>query len=104
MGTTDPRFLVDIGDRQSEIIGLGTNLWVNGDARITGILTVGSSSIAIDGINDEIRIGAGFTLTADTIAQTANLQITGIITATGFDGDLVGQHKVFTAGVSNSDD
>ena len=104
LGTTDPRFLVEIGDRQSEIIGLGTNLWVNGDARITGILTVGSSSIAIDGINDEIRIGAGFTLTADTIAQTANLQITGIITATGFDGDLVGQHKVFTAGVSNSDD
>ena len=104
LGTTDPRFLVEIGDRQSEIVGLGTNLWVNGNARITGILTVGSSSIAIDGVNDEIRIGAGFTLTADTITQTANLQITGIVTATGFDGDLVGQHKVFTAGVSNSDD
>lgn len=104
LGTTDPRFLVEIGDRQSEVAGLGTNLWVNGNARITGILTVGSSSIAIDGINDEIRIGAGFTLSADTITQTANLQITGIVTATGFDGDLVGQHKVFTAGVSNSDD
>lgn len=104
LGTTNPRVQVEIGDSQGEIAGLGTNLWVNGDARITGILTVGSSSIAIDGINDEIRIGAGFTLTADTIAQTANLQITGIITATGFDGDLVGQHKVFTAGVSNSDD
>lgn len=104
LGTTDPRFLVEIGDRQSEVAGLGTNLWVNGNARITGILTVGSSSIAIDGINDEIRIGAGFTLSADTITQTANLQITGIVTATGFDGDLVGQHKVFTAGVNNYDD
>ncbi|QFG06491.1 virion protein [Synechococcus phage S-SCSM1] len=104
LGTTDPRFLVEIGDRQSEVAGLGTNLWVNGNARITGILTVGSSSIAIDGINDEIRIGAGFTLSADTITQTANLQITGIVTATGFDGDLVGQHKVFTAGVDNYDD
>ena len=104
LGTTNPRFQVEIGDSQGEIAGLGTNLWVNGDARITGILTVGSSSIAIDGINDEIRIGAGFTLSADTLAQTANLQITGIVTATGFDGDLVGQHKVFTAGVSNSDD
>jgi len=104
LGTTDPRFLVEIGDRQSEIAGLGTNLWVNGNARITGILTVGSSSIAIDGINDEIRIGAGFTLSADTLAQTANLQLTGIITATAFDGDLVGQHRVFTAGVNNNDE
>ncbi len=104
LGTTNPRVQVEIGDSQGEVAGLGTNLWVNGDARITGILTVGSSSIAIDGVNDEIRIGAGFTLSADTITQTANLQITGIVTATGFDGDLVGQHKVFTAGVSNSDD
>jgi hypothetical protein len=100
LGTTNPRFQTEIGP----VGAAGTQLWVNGDARITGILTVGSSSIAIDGINDEIRIGAGFTLSADTLAQTANLQITGIVTATGFDGDLVGQHKVFTAGVSNSDD
>jgi len=100
LGTTNPRVQVEIG----HVGAAGTQLLVNGDARITGILTVGSSSIAIDGINDEIRIGAGFTLSADTITQTANLQITGIVTATGFDGDLVGQHKVFTAGVSNSDD
>ena len=100
LGTTNPRFQTEIGP----VGAAGTQLWVNGDARITGILTVGSSSIAIDGINDEIRIGAGFTLTADTITQTANLQITGIVTATGFDGDLVGQHKVFTAGVNDSND
>ena len=100
LGTTNPRFQTEIGP----VGAAGTQLWVNGDAEDTGILTVGSSSIAIDGINDEIRIGAGFTLTADTILQTANLQITGIITATGFDGDLVGQHKVFTAGVNDSND
>lgn len=100
LGTTNPRFQTEIGP----VGAAGTQLWVNGDARITGILTVGSSSIAIDGINDEIRIGAGFTLSADTITQTANLQITGIVTATGFDGDLVGQHKVFTAGVNDSND
>ena len=100
LGTTNPRFQTEIGP----VGAAGTQLWVNGDARITGILTVGSSSIAIDGINDEIRIGAGFTLSADTLAQTANLQLTGIVTATGFDGDLVGQHKVFTAGVNDSND
>ena len=100
LGTTNPRFQTEIGP----VGAAGTQLWVNGDARITGILTVGSSSIAIDGINDEIRIGAGFTLSADTLAQTANLQLTGIVTATGFDGDLVGQHKVFTAGVNDNNE
>ena len=95
LGTTNPRFQTEIG----HVGAAGTQLWVNGDARITGILTVGSSSIAIDGINDEIRIGTSLTITSDGGAQYA-----GIVTATGFDGDLVGQHKVFTAGVSNSDD
>jgi hypothetical protein len=95
LGTTNPRFQTEIGP----VGAAGTQLWVNGDARITGILTVGSSSITIDGINDEIRIGTSLTITSDGGAQYA-----GIVTASGFDGDLVGQHKVFTAGVSNSDD
>lgn len=95
LGTTNPRFQTEIGP-----VGYaGTSLWVNGDARITGILTVGSSSVTIDGINDEIRIGTSLTITSDGSAQ-----YTGIVTASGFDGDLVGQHKIFTAGVSNSDD
>ena len=39
-------------------IGVGTTaLLVDGDARITGILTVGSSSITIDGINNTITVG-----------------------------------------------
>ena len=95
LGTTNPRFQVEVGPVGSA----GTQLWVNGDARITGILTVGSSSITIDGINDEIRIGTSLTITSDGGAQYS-----GIVTANGFDGDLVGQHKIFTAGVNNSDD
>ena len=95
LGTTNPRFQTEIGS----VGAAGTQLWVNGDARITGILTVGSSSITIDGNNDEIRIGTSLTLTSDGSAQ-----YTGVVTASGFDGDLVGQHKIYTAGVSNSDD
>lgn len=95
LGTTNPRFQTEIGP----VGAAGTQLWVNGDARITGILTVGSSSITIDGINDEIRIGTSLTITSDGGAQYA-----GIVTASGFDGDLVGQHRVFTAGVNDSND
>lgn len=95
LGTTNPRYQVEVG----HVGAAGTQLWVNGDARITGILTVGSSSITLDGDNDEIRIGTALTLTSSGSAQ-----YTGVVTASGFDGDLVGQHKVYTAGVSNSDD
>lgn len=95
LGTTNPRYQVEVG----HVGAAGTQLWVNGDARITGILTVGSSSITLDGDNDEIRIGTALTLTSSGSAQ-----YTGVVTASGFDGDLVGQHRVYTAGVSNSDD
>ena len=95
LGTTNPRFQTEIGP----VGAAGTQLWVNGDARVTGILTVGTASITIDGINDEIRIGTSLTLTSSGSAQ-----YTGIVTASGFDGDLVGQHRVFTAGVSDNND
>ncbi|QJT70106.1 hypothetical protein SynMITS9220M01_093 [Synechococcus phage SynMITS9220M01] len=39
-------------------IGIGTTaLLVDGDARVTGILTVGRSSVTIDGVNNRILIG-----------------------------------------------
>ncbi len=39
-------------------IGVGTTaLLVDGDARVTGILTVGSASITIDGVNNTITVG-----------------------------------------------
>jgi hypothetical protein len=60
LGTTNPRFQTEIGP----VGAAGTQLWVNGDARVTGILTVGTASITIDGINDEIRIGTHRVFTA----------------------------------------
>ena len=95
-------------------VGVGsTTLLVDGDARVTGILTIGSGSITLDptakkieGI-DEIIIGTGTTVRIhqDTsgeiafsdrdgkqasvgIGTTVSINTTGIITATTFDGSL----------------
>ena len=62
----------------TEFVGIGTTnptekLHVVGDARITGILTIGTSSITLNGTNDNITIGTGVTITGST----------GIISATG---------------------
>ena len=35
---------------------------VLGDARVIGILTVGESSVTIDGTNNELSVGTGVTL------------------------------------------
>lgn len=44
-------------------IGLGTEaLHVDGNARVTGILTVGTASITIDGANNKINVGSGVTI------------------------------------------
>jgi len=43
--------------------GATTELIVNGDARVTGIFTVGTASITFDGITNEIRVGSGVTIT-----------------------------------------
>ena len=42
----------------------GTALWVDGDARVLGILTIGRSSITLDGSNNNLRVGTGITLDA----------------------------------------
>jgi len=52
-------------------------LVVNGDARITGILTVGQSSVTIDGVDDKIIIGSGTTIT-----EGGNAEFVGVVTAT----------------------
>jgi len=39
-----------------------SKLHVIGDAQITGILTVGSSSVTIDGTNNQVNVGTGVTL------------------------------------------
>ena len=44
-------------------IGIGTTaLLVDGNARVTGILTVGSSSITLDGNSNQVNVGTGVTL------------------------------------------
>lgn len=50
--TTNPRFTLEVGP----VGASGTSLHVNGNARITGILTVGSSSIVINPDDDSIAL------------------------------------------------
>jgi len=69
IGTTNP-------STKLHVVGTGsTTLLVEGNARITGILTVGSSSITIDGSNNRITIGSGITLSSTGSASFDN-QIT----------------------------
>ena len=63
-------------------IGIGTTaLLVEGNARVTGILTVGSSSITLNGITDTINVGTGLTL------SSSGINVSGVITATSFVGN-----------------
>jgi alpha-tubulin suppressor-like RCC1 family protein len=57
-----------------------TALYVSGNARVTGIVTIGSSSITIDGTNNSIKVGTGLTINSSGI-------IAGVVTATSFYGD-----------------
>jgi len=62
--------------RSGAIINTGTAttaLVVNGDARITGILTVGTSSVTIDGNNNQIKVGTGVTITTSGIVATVGV-------------------------------
>jgi len=55
------------------IVGGGTTqLVVNGNARITGILTIGTSSITLDGSNNQVNVGTGV-----TIHHTDGVQVGG---------------------------
>ena len=76
------------------------DLVVNGDARITGILSVGTATITLDPDANIVRIGTGITLNANTnsievggskIADTSgNAEYSGIVTASSFVGDVTG--------------
>ena len=73
-----------VGINTTKSVGIGTtakdgySLYVQGDARITGILTVGESSVTIDGREDKIIIGTGTTITSG-----GNAEFVGVITASG---------------------
>ena len=55
IGTTTARYKLEVG----AVGASGTSLWVNGDARITGILSVGQGTVTIDGINNQIKVEIG---------------------------------------------
>jgi hypothetical protein len=75
-------------------IGIGaTALLVEGNARVTGILTVGSSSITLNGITDTVNVGSGLTL------SSSGINVTGVITATSFFGN--GSNLTGVANTSN---
>jgi hypothetical protein len=75
------------------------DLVVNGDARITGILTIGTSSITLDGTNNEVNVGTGVTIHHTNGVQVGGntvhssglfvnqINVTGVVTATTFYGD-----------------
>ena len=82
------------------IIGAATtDLIVNGNARITGILTIGTSSLKLDGPNNLVNVGTALTLghTQGVQFHTQNLHsagfevnqinASGVITATTFKGN-----------------
>lgn len=76
-----------------------TALVVEGNARVTGILTVGSSSLTLDGTNNVVNVGTALTLghtngiqfhTQNLHSQgfeVNNVNVSGIVTATSFEGD-----------------
>ena len=93
---------VDVGLTTSTrlIVGAGTtfpeDLVVEGNTRITGILTVGTSSIVIDGEENQVNVGTGVTLhhtngvqvggnTLHFSGLTLNqINVSGIVTASSF--------------------
>ena len=89
VGAAEGSFAVDdVGINTTKNVGIGTtakenvSLFVQGDARITGVLTVGESSVTIDGSQNELKVGSGVTI-----------DNTGTIKATTFEGigsNLVG--------------
>jgi hypothetical protein len=64
-------------------VGIGTtnpteNLTVVGDARVTGILTIGTASITLDGSSNIITVGSGVTIDGSTgIIEATSLVIEG---------------------------
>lgn len=108
----------------TDVVSTGsTALWVQGDARITGILSVGTGTITLDPTENTIRVGTGITLDAtnnivsigNAITLNSNTGVievegstigsptgdafyTGIVTASAFVGDGSGLTGIVAAG------
>jgi hypothetical protein len=79
LGTTNPRFALEVG----AVGASGTSLYVNGDARITGIVTIGTSSITLNGSSNTINVGTGITINGSTGIISATSIVLGGSTLTG---------------------
>ena len=79
IGTTNPRFALEVG----AVGASGTSLYVNGDARITGIVTIGTSSITLNGSSNTINVGTGITINGSTGIISATSIVLGGTTLTG---------------------
>ena len=76
-------------------VGVGTtSLIVEGDARITGILTIGTSSVTIDGVNNQISIGTLNITESGISGGTPNITV-GVITASSA---VIGSAVTITSG------
>jgi hypothetical protein len=74
-------------------VGSGTTaLLVEGNARVTGILTVGSSSITLNGITDTISVGTGLTL------SSSGINVSGIITASSISASSISAQEFVGTG------
>lgn len=80
--------------------GATTDVVINGDLRVTGIITTGTASITIDPGNETIRVGSATTIHTSGIdlgsgnITSHNINSTGIITASSFTGDGSGLSNV----------
>ena len=99
---------ISAGAAGTVTIGYGnTTLIVDGGARVLGILTVGTSSLTLDGTNNKVNIGTGVTVDAtgyrvggDTFLHATGaalpfLNVAGVTTSTG--GFMIG----ITSGATN---
>ncbi len=75
IGTTNPRFALEVG----AVGASGTSLLVNGDARITGILSVGQGTITLDGSTNTLTVPN--LIVTSTSTGVSNL---GVVVATTY--------------------
>jgi len=103
-GTGAPTFpngvqVTGVSTLGNTVVGGGTTqLVVTGNARITGILTIGTSSITLDGSSNQVNVGTGVTLhhtngvqvggntLHSTVLTVNNINASGVVTATSFSG------------------
>jgi len=76
--------------------GATTQVVINGNLRVTGIITTGTSSITIDPINDQIKVGTAATISITGFnVGSSNLHSTGLDLGTG----NVTSHNINSTGI-----